>query len=101
MDTLDDIEGDEHWHYITLEDRAAYHTDAAERWAEDAVAELELQQRRVDRGRTSTPLSSAWRRDWGSTIGPAGGGAVVDGGDGGEPSDPNPNRRSAPPVIDR
>ncbi|KAK3896857.1 hypothetical protein C8A05DRAFT_20261 [Staphylotrichum tortipilum] len=50
--TFDDIEGVEHWHYITLEDRAAYHTDGAELWAEDTVAELELQQRRVGRGRT-------------------------------------------------
>ena len=47
---------DENWPYAVLRDEderdRRRHADAAEQWAADAVAELELQQRRVEREAT-------------------------------------------------
>jgi hypothetical protein len=64
LDTVDEVGGKENWDYIRLEDRVG-HTDPAEQWAADAVAQLELQQRRVEQDQTLVPSRCVVRRERG------------------------------------
>lgn len=65
LDTVDDMERKENWEYIPLEDRLGHTDTGAEQWAADAVAQLELQQRQVGEGQTSTPNRRVARREGG------------------------------------